>query len=369
MRALAQSAGCPALWIEPPARGGACCARVWMAGDKWECGARLGMQGVPEVDGWGWATSAPLCAGLAAALLLRGTDARRADLDQLWAAGERVFTFGGADPLRVTVGPHAPAQRRSALRFQTPLRPYGCLLVVGLGSLGSVAAEHLRGHAERMILVDPDLVDATNPVRQAYPLSAIGRAKARALAQRIGGIGLVEYLTGEARVAEIVETFGVTAALVTTGTDADFAIARALRRRNVPHVVGRCYPRARYWEAILVDGQRGPAFEEMRGHVGAGPSAPPTPEERMLYADPNALEGEPATLVESGWAAAWMARLTAQLSAPAGLRERWMLELLHSERSCLIGGIGVTEGESGEGAAYQITLPGQIRAWQREQLT
>jgi hypothetical protein len=218
-----------------------------------------------------------------------------------------------------------------------------------------------------MVIADPERVDAYNPVRQAYPLAALGRPKAQALRAGLLAAGaedvtaLDEALVDERQVAALIARHGITAALVVTGTDADFAIARALRAAGVPHVVGRCYPRARYWEAILVDGLRGPALHDVRGHLRLGPAPPPTPEQIAAYSDDGALEAEPATLVESGWAAAWMARLTAQLLAPPGLRERWLLELLASEQTCLVGGVGIERAENGP--AYGITLPGMIRAW------
>ena len=67
-----------------------------------------------------------------------------------------------------------------------------------------------------------------------------------------------------------------------------------------------------------------------------------------------ALEAEPATLIESGWAATWMARLTAQLATPPGLRERWFLELLASQRTCVIGGVGVEPSPDGPADAVDL---------------
>jgi hypothetical protein len=315
---------------------------------------------------WDWTTAAPLCAGLARALLLRHTPYRRADLQELWGAGKRVLTVGGGDDaLSVDWSESGPAPRRAA--FRTPGQRRGKLLIAGLGSLGSVAALLLARHSAAMVIADPERVDAYNPVRQAYPLAALGRPKAQALRAGLLAAGaedvtaLDEALVDERQVAALIARHGITAALVVTGTDADFAIARALRTAGVPHVVGRCYPRARYWEAILVDGLRGPALHDVRGHLRLGPAPPPTPEQIAAYSDDGALEAEPATLVESGWAAAWMARLTAQLLAPPGLRERWLLELLASEQTCLVGGVGIERAENGP--AYGITLPGMIRAW------
>ncbi len=375
----ARAAGVPALLVAPPTFERPCRACSVFPGDDLGLALRLtalesGVGAVSEPpDPWGWATAAPLCAGLARAILLRLTPYRREDLEASWATGRRVLTLGGgADPLDVrwSAPAETPDARRAPAVFRTPPARRGRLLVVGLGSLGSVAATYLAPYVVGMVIVDPDRVDAYNPVRQAYPLAAVGQPKAQALGTGLQAAGLgdvvalEEALTDERQVANLVARYGITAALVVTGTAADFTVARALRACDVPHIVGRCYPRARYWEEILVDGQRGPALADLRGHLHLGPTPAPTPEQIAAYSDAGALEAEPATLVESGWAAAWMARLTAQLLAPPGLRERWLLDLLAAGRTCLIGGVGVER--TADGPAYGITRPGEIRAWGQE---
>jgi hypothetical protein len=361
----------PALLIAPPGDAMPCQAIVVFPGDEVPSAICNLQSAICNLQSWNWRTSAPLCAGLARAILLRDTPFRRADLADLWASGIRTLTINDTHPFDIAWS--APQQSaicdlQSAI-FKTPPATRGALLIAGLGSLGSVAATHLARSAHTLVLADPDHVDACNPARQAYPLAAIGRPKAQDLRDRLlaagatKAIALDQALLDERVVAALVERYAITAALVATGTTADFAIARALRALDVPHVVGRCYPRARYWEAIVVDGRRGPALDDLRGHLRAGPAPAPTPEQITAYSDAGALEAEPATLIESGWAAAWMARLAAQLLAPAGLRERWLLELLAAGQTCLIGGVGVER--TPDGPAYAITQPGEIRAWGR----
>ncbi|HWQ13802.1 MAG TPA: ThiF family adenylyltransferase [Roseiflexaceae bacterium] len=395
----AASAGIPALLIAPPASGAPCRALILLSPGEAEAaavwlGEALGAG--RSAASWDWITAAPLLAGLARAILLRGTPFARPDLEALWARGVRAVAIGGAHPFDITwaAAPSALHARRKRMGFRdgevrpdpppfiTPEARRGTLLVAGLGSLGSVAAEHLAPHVAALVLADPDRVDAYNPVRQAYRVADVGRPKAHALrdhlmerwtsreaTQRLSAQSAIPVValdlacTGERQVAELVERHGITAALVVTGAEADFAIARALRALDVPHVVGRCYPRARYWEAVVVDGRRGPALDDIRGRVVPGPAAPLTPEQRAAYSQDGALEAEPATLVESGWAAAWLARIAAQLLAPAGLRERWLLEVLGAGRTCLVGGVGVEHTE--HGPAYGVALPGQIHAWGR----
>jgi hypothetical protein len=317
---------------------------------------------------WNWICAAPQLAGLARAMLLRGTPFARPDLEELWSIGRSEVEIGGSHPFDLRWGQDHAAdaeQDMPGTSFYTPLAQRGGLLIVGLGSIGSEAAALLAPHAARLVLADPDSVDASNPVRQHYRIADIGRPKPYALADAIGcpEAHLLYAALDEDTTAGLIETFGITAALVATGTDADFGIARALRERGIPHVVARCYPRARYWEAILDDGAGGPGLEDIRGHLRPGPTPPPTPEQRAAYSNAGALEAEPATLVESGWAAAWAARLTAQLLVPSGLRERWLLELLGDRRTCLVGGMYVEETPGGP--AYGVELPGRIRAWGR----
>jgi hypothetical protein len=378
--AAAAAAGAPAVLVTPPRADRGCRALVHLPGDPVPGLNGFAGAAPSPPDTWGWLTAAPLVAGLARAILLRGAPQRRADLAELWAAGRRVFVFGGADPLaamsspRLAVGDFSvdcelPTADCLPSTFRTPEARRGALLVAGLGSLGSVAAMLLAPHAERLVLADPDTVDAYNPARQAYRVADIGRSKALALREQLELAGaedvlaLPERLDDQRAVEQLIERHGVTVGLVATGTAADFAIARALRARGVPHVVGRCYPRARYWEAIVVDGPRGPALSDMRGHLRLGPAPAPTPEQIAAYSDAGALEAEPATLVESGWAAAWLARLVAQLLAPPGLRERWLLDLLASEQTCLIGGVGVEPTEAGP--AYGVAAPGQVVVYGR----
>ena len=372
---LALKGKMPALLVRPPDQAQPGQAITYFPGDEPpDLAALWPLQGV---DFWPWATMAPLCAGLARAMLLRTGPYRRVDLAALWERGIRVMQIAStSDPLRPlwlsNPAWSKPSSAAAADQFQTPSSRWGRLLIAGLGSLGSVAATHLVDWVAGLVVADPDQVDDCNPVRQAYPQSTVGRPKAQALAGLLQAAGLAKVcplnraLRGEEMVARLVEQHQISAALVVTGTEADFAIARALRQHDIPHVVGRCYPRARYWEAIVVDGRRGPSLSDMRGHLRVGPIPPPTPEQRAAYSDAGALEAEPATLIESGWAAAWLARLTGQILTPPALRERWFLELLAGHQTCLIGGVGVEP--TPQGAAYAIDLPGQINSWQRSNI-
>jgi hypothetical protein len=378
-RRAAEAARIPTLLCTPPSSHAACWAEVVFSGTHALAAlqpARSMVDYAPAantaaIDEWDWACAAPLLAGLARAILLRGSPYARPDLEELWERGIRIVTHAGTHPFAAEWSLPTAAIGAIPARFQTPPRRRGALLIAGLGSIGSVAAALLAPYANQLVLADPDSVDPPNPARQHYTLADLGRPKVQALQQHLAThcpqiIALPEAVTDEGRVTALIGQYGITVALIATGSNADFAIARALRDSGVPHVVARCYPRARYWEAILVDGLRGPALDSIRGRVQLGPAPAPTPEQIAAYSDAGALESEPATLIESGWAAVWAARLAWQLLTPSGLRERWMIELLESQQTCLVGGAYVEHTSAGP--AYAIDLPGRIRAWGTQQI-
>lgn len=326
-------------------------------------------------NGWDWQTAAPLVALAARSLLLQGTPFAMATWEDVWARGVRAYCVGGVgDPTGAMW--ELPGAEAGQAGYRTPPVRRGTLLIAGLGSLGSVAALALAPWVERLVLVDPDIVETPNLVRQAYLHSQVGAAKASALAEMLQAAHpglvcepIVASLSDEMQVEALLRDDGVRAALVTTGTHADFAIARALRAAAIPHVVGRCYGRARFWEGIVVDGEAGPSYEQVRRQVAAGPTPAPTPEEIAAYGAVGELVGEPATAMECGWAAMWLARLTAQMLTPVTLREGWLLARVAAGATCFVGGLvveqrvymGVMQGE--EGAAYGVTVPGEVHAW------
>jgi hypothetical protein len=293
---------------------------------------------IPTLTGWKWECAAPL-----AALQVRN---------------------------HLLAQPAFDLPIETATPFTSPFDKRGRVLIAGLGSLGSIAALHLAPYVNGLVVADPDSVDPYNPVRQAFPRRMIGRNKAEALAELVQRdmsevVALPYALTDEDEVAELVEAHNISAALVVTGTNADYTIARGLQTAGVPHVVGRCYPRARYWEGIVVESGT-PTFEEIRGHLYVGPSPAPTPEQQRAYSDLGALEAEPATLIESGWAAAWLARLVWQMLQPSALRELWFLRHLAAGESCFIGGLHIEATE--QGPAYGIERVGQVRGYARERV-
>jgi hypothetical protein len=251
-----------------------------------------------------------------------------------------------------------------------------------------------------LALLDGDTVGVANPVRQWFHTDQVGQPKAVALARNLADLrapgaawaeapteigpgvvlrhaaGRITALTGHATVdragraafRRALRALRPAVVVLATGSQADYALARVLRRLHISHVVGRCYPRARYFEALIVDGRRGPCFGCLRGHLYTGPAPPPTPEEALRYDRPPApgeLQAEPATVVESGRAADVLARLAAALAQPRRQRPAWLADLLAREQTCLIGGVTAQPVAGADGPAwpYGVALPGQVVAF------
>ncbi|HEU5088839.1 MAG TPA: ThiF family adenylyltransferase, partial [Roseiflexaceae bacterium] len=190
--AYADRSDCPALLI---CRYGGCGAAVYMPGR--DCGALewiaslpvgVSIHVQPERLDWDVVTVLPLLAGVARALLLRDTPCCREDLEAIWQAGLWQVHVPAQAPLQVAWQAGGPAPVVAETPFRSPAGGQGTVLVAGLGSIGSVAAAWLAHACERLVLVDPDHVDATNPVRQEFQIADVGLPKAEALAARLGGI-------------------------------------------------------------------------------------------------------------------------------------------------------------------------------------
>ncbi|MCY1036817.1 ThiF family adenylyltransferase [Corallococcus sp. BB11-1] len=81
-----------------------------------------------------------------------------------------------------------PAELRSRGALPAELQR-SWVLLLGAGSLGSAVAELLvRGGVTRMVIVDPDVVEAGNLVRHTLNLTDVGAPKAQALAERLRSI-------------------------------------------------------------------------------------------------------------------------------------------------------------------------------------
>jgi len=291
-----------------------------------------------------------------------------AQVARAYLLGERTpmtLHIGGSWPWRV-----AYAQQPSPAPALPPATSLNCqpVVVLGCGSVGSYAARALVLAGQAVVCLDYEQVEAANPARQFYQRLQIGYGKAGALAanlRRLGGRARGRHLRlrdepgSLRRFALLIERERPACVLLATGTHADYAAARVLRRLGVPHLIARCYPRALYFEVTVVDGAQGPCFDCVRGHLYTGPTAALTPEQRAAYdRDPSTLQAEPATLLESGRAANVAARLALQLARPATERAAWFQQGQAAAAICYIGG-NIAQQTAG-GWAYGIARPGQV---------
>ncbi|HMA32844.1 MAG TPA: ThiF family adenylyltransferase [Chloroflexia bacterium] len=340
-----------------------------------------------------WHDANDSAAALARALLLQGSNFAPPDLTRILLGEQRTALLQGAPgwPWMMryldlaTSGPQMDRDPRPAAAGRGPLAG-GPLLVVGCGSLGSQAARALMaaGAVRELAFVDGGQVAAADLVREFYTDAQIGLNKADALARQMMRMAPTERIdpawtaisfdtpwSGYARMSEawyflqvahpaqpsawfeaMLDTVRPAAAILTVGSADDVALARVLRQHGIPHVVGRCDADATYFEAVIVDGARGPCLECVQG------TAFPAPAQEVG-----------ATVLEIGRAADLLARLVWQLSLSPRARTPWFIRLLADGRTVLIGGNGVVRVRpfqparaAGAGAAYGIQVPGQVVA-------
>ena len=277
-----------------------------------------------------------------------------------------------------------------------PMLSEKTVMIVGIGSLGSLIAEHFRNLDANIMGIDGKDVSLHNPVRQLYPTSAIGQKKAFALAKLLaeqGGECQIDRQTdhlivskqggqffwgeieeipdsadGRDRFVALLSMLSPDLVVLTTAHPAEFRMADELRKQDIPHVIGRCYPRARWFEATVVDGENGPCFGCLQGHLYTGILPSLTEEELARYEESSGeeeesgmLDAEPATRVDTSHCADAVTRLGLQLLTPSEQRAEWFRRMLREERPCLIGGNHAEYQQEQDGWSFGITTPGTAK--------
>lgn len=279
----------------------------------------------------------------------------------------------GEEAERFVSGLAAPESSDSAGPAPSASRS-GRVIVIGCGSLGSVAAHRLAPFVEEMVLCDPDVVTIENPVRQAFSIRDLGESKAMALARDLRTLGVRSHgmVRAEADNDAARESFNLLLdrvdpdlVVLTTGTGVEYSLAEALRERGIRHVAGRCYARARYFEIIAVDGRKGPCFHCLREQVHTGPAPSLTPEQAARYDPdyrPGELNAEPASILESGRCADVLARVAAGLLQKPDHRPRWLSTTLEQDRTCFLGANHAELDARGHWA-YGLDTPGKVATY------
>lgn len=342
-------------------------------------------------------------ANIAKAVLLKGTEWERKDITGLLDKGKTtVFLHHPSWPwiaryfniqddadrewFQSAVQNAKPEPTRTNFSGKT-------VMIVGIGSLGSIVADHFRILWANIVGIDGAKVSLYNPVRQLYSTSDIGLFKAQALPeilalstrgcnfeesegektlllkvytnQFFAGIdgAIPDTLEGGKAFEGLLDEFRPDLVILTTAHPAEFRMAHILRKRDIPHIVGRCYPRARWHEITCIDGKNGPCFGCLQGHLYKG--APPTLTEEELARyemenpdDPQILAAEPATRVDTSRAADTVVRLGAQLMSEGSERASWFRRIMEEERTCIIGGNHAEYSEEDEDWTFGVTSPG-----------
>ena len=343
-------------------------------------------------------------ANLAKAVMLDKTPWARKDLSDLFSQGKCDVLL--AHPSWPWTARYLNLENESDLNWLksitpktfTPTTEYlkgKTVLIVGLGSLGSLLADHFRFLGADVVGIDSKDISIFNPIRQLYPTNLIGRQKAHALpillAQKVSlskewpwpnpdqeifltrsgvqqFVGLNTYIEdsreGQNKFEGIVKTYKPDLAILTTANPAEFRMASVLRQNNIPHLIGRCYPRARWFEATYINGQNRPCFGCLQGHLYQG-VVPTLTEEQMAAYDPEAqvpeegmLQAEPATRIDTSRCSDTILRLAVQALGDEKTRATWFRRMIREERPCLIGG-NTAELQEDREWSFGVTAPGE----------
>lgn len=333
-----------------------------------------------------------IVANYAKGLLLKGTRYARLDIEKVVDANDLLIVGHPSWPWVVK-----PIKLESLLALinsfsldlqinenSSTLAGKTCL-IIGLGSLGSVIAEILAKLGANLILIDGENVDAANPIRQIYRVDQIGQAKASACAEQVAinsrasrdkestqkffAYQFAISPEGESllELESLFTKHKIDVAIVATGTANDRIISQTLISKNLPHVIVSCYARARFFEAIVINGKGSPCFGCIRGHLYLGKTPSLTPEQRARYiSSEHDLTAEPATRVETGRAADLAAHIAYSLLNLD--KNLWLARALAEEQTFFLGGNASEEQLNGDWA-YTIELPGEVKLFGLQDIT
>lgn len=353
-------------------------------------------------------------ANIAKAILLEGTSWQRNDIMSLLKSGKNTILLSHPQwpwPSRwIDLSKESERQWLNDIVSSSENRAHNesnvqgkTVLIVGLGSLGSIAADHFRALGCNIIGIDGKDVSIHNPVRQIYSTGDIGKDKAFALARTLaqadgygGNSATEQYISdvgpnsksfcveivnangkfiglkmdipdsrsGAESFGRIIEKYSPNLVVLATAHPAEYRMAEICRQKDIPHIIGRCYNRARWFEITVVDGNKGPCFGCLQGHLYKGVPATLTEEQLTRYDmagdEANVVQAEPATRIDTARCADIIARFGLQsLQLYAG-RAPWFLRMLNEERTCLIGGnYAEFHSETGEWS-FGVSAPGGV---------
>ncbi len=335
-------------------------------------------------------------ANIAKALLLRGTPFQREDIERLIGAGKRtLFLQHPSWPwVNAFLDLHNSAEDTAWLQESLDTGGLAAVedvdfrdktvLIIGLGSLGSLIAEHFARKRSSIVGIDFKEVSLFNPVRQIYGTEHVGMQKSIALSKiltdkmsspMVAGekktfIGFDKEIenseAGEAFMDMIINAYHPDLIVLATAHPSEVMVTDLARRRGIPHIVTKCYPRARWFEITVVDPFEGPCFSCLQSRLYTGAAASLTEEQIAAYTTDDTdhmLQAEPATRIETGRCVDIAARLGSQLMQEYEDRAPWFNRMLEEQRTCLIGGnySEYRQSEQGDGEwTYGVEVPGAV---------
>jgi hypothetical protein len=331
--------------------------------------------------------TADLVANIAKAILLKGTEFEREDLNNLLYEKKKNNIIRGTSswPWHVIYGGEEFSQEMLALlnafSFEFEYKPTKeeRLMIIGCGTASLLVGEAIN-FCKNILLIDCKNVSTFNPVRQLYGTEEIGKVKVLS-AQRILTERLGEHANGYEIAARqlklkeedsasvekfhaLLDEYMPTIVIVGMGQtrDDNFVATKILRDRGIKHVVSAAFPLATHYKHIVVDGKNGPCYTCLQGRLPIDNEgvAPITEEQReMFYGEGDFEEKtQPATIIET-WPSAHSAlRLAVQLSLPENERSDWFREKLSGGETCFVGS-NVSIKNDGS-YLYGIKFPGQM---------
>ncbi len=357
-----------------------------------------------RVDRLNLLEAADLAANLAKAILLRGTEYERADIEEIVYQQRRNNVIFGRDawPWWVLFGSIKSRKKmlnllkRKSNRDDRESGRKKSLMIIGCGT-GSLLAGEAINHFQRILLVDCKNFSIYNSVRQLVGTADIGKSKVfviqRLLSQRLGGKacrksnklaktvwkGNIEVSASELKIEDsdaslekfrsLLEWFSPDVVEVGMGTpETNYLATGILRKLKIPHLVTACFPLATHYKHIMVDGDNGPCYSCLQGSLPIDLEGGPeiTEEQREMFYGFGQYEEktQPATIIET-WPSVHSAlRLAIQLASKK--RQPWFSRCLKKEENCFVGTVNVVRKDNY--FLYGTYLPGQIVTFSSKEL-
>lgn len=340
-------------------------------------------------------------ANIAKALLLHGSEWERADINEILDNKQNtlLLTHPSWPWVNKYFDIYDPEKKKwlqnTVQKAQNDHQPADItgkhVLIVGAGSLGSIAADYFRILGANLTIIDCKNVSDHNPIRQLFSTRDIGKIKAFCLPEIMAcksgfntegkildekkitfsegnrsfiGInqGISNDKYGKAYFRELLENEKPDLVVLVTAHQAEYRMTHVLRDMGIPHLTAGCYPRARWFEVITINGKQGPCFGCLKGHLYHGTAPSLTEEQNARYdsqvSEEGMVQAEPATRIETSRCVDTLFRIGVELLMKPEDQKSWFKKMINEERTFLIGGNYAEKKEGEEEYSFGIETPG-----------